>query len=59
MDIPGYISVKEFAARQNLTEGAIRKWVRLHGLPHTRIGKRILIPEDAIQQMHARQKQEG
>ena len=52
-----FITVREFAARQGLTDGAIRAWVRAHDLPHIRLGKRILIPEDALETMLARQRE--
>ena len=48
---PGFLSVKEFAARNGISEHLVEKCVRENTLPHARLGRRILIPADALDQL--------
>lgn len=46
-----FLPVKEFAAKQGVSEWTVREWAHRHGLPHVRMGKLILIPPDALERM--------
>lgn len=43
-----YLSVAEFAKRQCVTKAVVWKWVRENDFPHIRLGRRIMIPPDAM-----------
>ena len=52
-----YFSVKEFKDRLGVSSNLIYEQLRKGALPSVRLGGRILIPVDALQQMMERQGQ--
>ena len=54
-----YFSVKEFKDRLGVSSNLIYEQLRKGALPSVRLGGRILIPADALQQMMERQGQQG
>ena len=53
-----YFSVKEFKDRLGVSSNLIYEQLRKGALPSVRLGGRILIPADALQQMMERQGQQ-
>ena len=53
-----YFSVKEFKDRLGVSSNLIYEQLRKGALPSVRLGGRILIPADALQQMMERQDQQ-
>ena len=53
-----YFSVKEFKDRLGVSSNLIYEQLRKGALPSVRLGGRILIPTDALQQMMERQGQQ-
>ena len=53
-----YFSVKEFKDRLGVSSNLIYEQLRRGALPSVRLGGRILIPADALQQMMERQGQQ-
>ena len=52
-----FISVREFTKRHGLSRNLVYEQLRKGVLPSVRLGGRILIPVDALQQMMERQGQ--
>ena len=57
MTITSFISVREFTKRHGLSRNLVYEQLRKGVLPSVRLGGRILIPVDALQQMIERQGQ--
>ena len=57
MTITSFISVREFTKRHGLSRNLVYEQLRKGVLPSVRLGGRILIPVDALQQMMERQGQ--
>ena len=57
MTVTSFISVREFTKRHGLSRNLIYEQLRKGALPSVRLGGRILIPVDALQQMMERQGQ--
>ena len=57
MTITPFISVREFTKRHGLSRNLVYEQLRKGVLPSVRLGGRILIPVDALQQMMERQRQ--
>ena len=57
MTITSFISVREFTERHGLSRNLVYEQLRKGVLPSVRLGGRILIPVDALQQMMERQGQ--
>ena len=57
MTVTSFISVREFTKRHGLSRNLIYEQLRKGALPSVRLGGRILIPTDALQQMMERQGQ--
>ena len=57
MTITPFISVREFTKRHGLSRNLVYEQLRKGVLPSVRLGGRILIPVDALQQMMERQGQ--
>ena len=57
MTITSFISVREFTKRHALSRNLVYEQLRKGVLPSVRLGGRILIPVDALQQMMERQGQ--
>ena len=53
-----YFSVKEFKDRLGVSSNLIYEQLRKGALPSVRLGGRILIPADALQQLMQRQHQQ-
>ena len=53
-----YFSVKEFKDRLGVSSNLIYEQLRKGALPSVRLGGRILIPADALQQMMEKQHQQ-
>ena len=45
-----FLTVKEFAQLQGVSESTVRLWVRRNGLPHVKMGT-TRIPPDAMERM--------
>ena len=58
MTVTSFISVREFTKRHGLSRNLIYEQLRKGALPSVRLGGRILIPTDALQQMMERQGQQ-
>ena len=58
MTIKLFISVREFTKRHGLSRNLIYEQLRKGALPSVRLGGRILIPADALQQMLEKQHQQ-
>ena len=58
MTITSFISVREFTKRHGLSRNLVYEQLRKGVLPSVRLGGRILIPVDALQQMMERQGQQ-
>ena len=57
MTITPFISVREFTKRHGLSRNLVYEQLHKGVLPSVRLGGRILIPVDALQQMMERQGQ--
>ena len=57
IDDKEFLSVKEFKDRLGVSSNLIYEQLRKGALPSVRLGGRILIPADALQQMMERQGQ--
>ena len=58
MTIKLFISVREFTERHGLSRNLIYEQLRKGVLPSVKIGGRILIPADALQQLMEKQHQQ-
>ena len=58
MTITSFITVREFTKRHGLSRNLIYEQLRKGALPSVRLGGRILIPADALQQMMEKQHQQ-
>ena len=58
MAIKPFISVREFTERHGLSRNLIYEQLRKGVLPSVKIGGRILIPADALQQLMEKQHQQ-
>lgn len=54
-NIQQFISVAEFAAKHDVPETRVMRWIRKDQLPHVRLGRKILIPVDALERMLTQQ----
>ena len=54
-----FISVREFKERHGLSRNLVYEQLRKGVLPSVRLGGRILIPVDALEQMMKMQNQQG
>nr|UVX88152.1 MAG: Pyocin activator protein PrtN [Bacteriophage sp.] len=43
-----YLTVTQYAEKWQVSEYSVRRWARLDLIEHTKIGKAIRIPENAI-----------
>ena len=57
MTITPFISVREFTKRHGLSRNLVYEQLHKGVLPSVRLGGRVLIPVDALQQMMERQGQ--
>jgi excisionase family DNA binding protein len=47
-----YLSTKEFAVRNGLSDRHVRESISEGSLPAVRLGRRVLVPSDALDLLH-------
>ncbi|MCC7015526.1 MAG: helix-turn-helix domain-containing protein [Planctomycetes bacterium] len=57
--VDGFIRAGDFARRVGVTKPTVNRWVRLGLLPAVRLGRRVLIPSDALQRLLQRQRSQA